>query len=260
MLRRYAHLLGRSPAAATWAQHWSIGHNVGTAHLFARSPATASLRRASLRRHSSTNLTLQVEHQERTHEVVVTAAGPDRLGIVNEVTRAIVSIGGNVGESQSMSVRGTFMAAFAIELDVHVDLTEFCSDVTNQLPGFMVSLQPAASAQAADAPTYTARVVVSMADHIGAVHEVSSVFAQQRLNVVSLKTMHETAPLGGTELFGMEGALSSTEPIDVIALSKALAALEEKRGIDVVLYIDDEAQVERAQVAMRELREKGTRS
>ena len=129
--------------------------------------ALASTRRALICQ------SLQVEHQERTHEMVVTAAGPDRLGIVNEVSRAIVSIGGNVGESQSMSVRGTFMAAFAIELDVRVDLTEFCADVTNQLPGFMVSLQPAQPVQTEDA-VYTARVVVSMADHIGAVHEVTS--------------------------------------------------------------------------------------
>ena len=161
-------------------------------------------------------------------------SGPDRVGVVNDIARRIVNIGGNVGESQAFTVKGTFMAAFSITVDVRADLLEFSRDVTNVLPDFNVSLQKAAEVASA---RHTAHIVVSMADHIGAVHEVTGVFAEQDLSVVALKTTHERV-LGGKEIFGMQSTLSSEGPIEVDALSDALEVIEQRRGIDVELYVN----------------------
>ena len=48
-----------------------------------------------------------------------------------DLCRRIVDIGGNVGESQAITVKGTFIAAFAISVDIRADLPEFCKQVTN---------------------------------------------------------------------------------------------------------------------------------
>jgi len=162
-------------------------------------------------------------------------SGPDRVGVVHDIARRIVGIGGNVGESQAFTVKGTFMAAFAINVDIRADLPTFCKDVTKALPDFNVSLQKAV--EVPKSALHTAHIVVSMADHIGAVHEVTSVFAEQTLSVVALKTTHERAP-GGKEIFGMQSTLSSECPIDVDVLSEALEAIEQRRGIDVELYVN----------------------
>ena len=103
-------------------------------------------------------------------------------------------------------------AAFAISVDVRADLGEFRKDVDEALPDFIVSLQPAV--KVLESKMHTAHFVVTMADHIGAVHEVTGVFAEQELGVVALKTTHERAP-GGREVFGMQGTLASERPIDL---------------------------------------------
>ena len=162
-------------------------------------------------------------------------SGPDRVGVVNDIARRILDIGGNVGESQAITVKGTFIAVFAISVDVRADLPEFCDEVRSALPDFIVSLQEAIRVPESD--MHTVHIVVSMADQVGAVHEVTGLFAEQRLSVVALKTTHERAP-GGKDMFGMQGTLSSEQPIDVDALSDALGAIERRLGIEVDVYIN----------------------
>ena len=78
---------------------------------------------------------LALDHEPRPQEVVLNVSGPDRVGVTHDVARRIVDIGGNVGESQAITVKGTFIAAFAISVDIRADLPEFCKQVTNALPG-----------------------------------------------------------------------------------------------------------------------------
>ena len=179
---------------------------------------------------------LALDHEPRPQEVVLNVSGPDRVGVVHDIAQRIVNIGGNVGESQAITVKGTFVAAFAISVDVRADLPEFCQSVTNALPDFNVSLLEAV--RVPESAMHTAHFVVSMADHLGAVHEVTGVFAEQQLSVVALKTTHERTARGA-EIFGMQGTLSSSErAIDVSALSDALEAVEHRCGIEVEVYVN----------------------
>lgn len=184
-----------------------------------------------LRRHCSI---LELQHEPRPQEVVLNVSGPDRAGVVHDIAHRIVNIGGNVGESQAITVKGTFIAAFAISVDVRTDLEVFCTDVTNALPDFNVSLLEAIRVPES---LQTAHFVVSMADTIGALHEVTGIFAEQHLSVVALKTTHERRA-GGTEIFGMQGTLSSERPVDVELMHEALEAVEHRRGIEVELYVN----------------------
>ena len=177
---------------------------------------------------------LELDHEARPQELVLNVSGPDRVGVVHDVARRVVGIGGNIGESQAITVKGTFIAAFAISVDIRADPQEFCKEVTNALPDFAVSLQEAVTMPES---AHTVHFVVSMADSIGVVHDVCGCFAEQELSVVSLKTTRDTA-LGGKEIFGMQGTLSSEKAIDVEPLSDALERIERSRGIDVELYVN----------------------
>ena len=178
---------------------------------------------------------LALDHEPRPQEVVLNVSGPDRVGVTHDVARRIVDIGGNVGESQAITVKGTFIAAFAISVDIRADLPEFCKQVTNALPDFNVSLLEAV--RLPESRMHTAHFVVSMADHLGAVHEVTGVFAEQELSVVALKTTHERTT-SGAEIFGMQGTVSSKRSIDVDALSDALEAVEHRCGLEVEVYVN----------------------
>lgn len=54
---------------------------------------------------------------------------------------------------------------------------------------------------------------VSGADNPGIVHKVTSVLARHSLTIGNMKTHHEEAPFGGTELFTMLGRTVAYEPL-----------------------------------------------
>jgi glycine cleavage system regulatory protein len=196
---------------------------------------------------------LELDHEPRPQEVVLNVSGPDRVGVVHDIASRIVDIGGNVGVSQAITVKGTFIAAFAISVDIRADLPELCKEVTNALPDFTVSLLEAIIVD--ESTAHSAHFIVSMADHIGAVHEITGIFAQHELSVVALKTTHERGH-GGREIFGMQGTVSSEQPINVDALSKALEVIEESRGVDVQLWINPPGPAPQDLFALRHVTEK----
>ena len=61
--------------------------------------------------------------------------------------------------------------------------------------------------------TVAGRFKLSGADNPGIVHKLTSVLAQNRLTIANMKTKHEEAPFGGTELFTVEGRSVAYEPL-----------------------------------------------
>ena len=63
--------------------------------------------------------------------------------------------------------------------------------------------------------TVAGQFKLSGADHPGIVHKLTSTLANNGLTIGSMKTSHEEAPFGGTELF-----TSKHSPVDSFVLHK----------------------------------------
>ena len=61
--------------------------------------------------------------------------------------------------------------------------------------------------------TVAGRFKLSGADNPGIVHKLTSVLARNQLTIANMKTKHEEAPFGGTELFTVEGRSVAYEPL-----------------------------------------------
>jgi len=62
--------------------------------------------------------------------------------------------------------------------------------------------------------TVAGRFKLSGADNPGIVHKLTSVLASHNcLTIANMKTKHEEAPFGGTELFTVEGRSVAYEPL-----------------------------------------------
>ena len=57
------------------------------------------------------------------------------------------------------------------------------------------------------------RFKLSGADNPGIVHKLTSALAGHRLTIANMKTQHEEAPFGGTEMFTVEGTSVAYEPL-----------------------------------------------
>ena len=121
------------------------------------------------------------------NEIVVTAVGADRPGIVAALTGALLDIGGNLEETRAALLRGSFATVLAVAVPDGVGVPEVqaaLAPVAAEL-GLGLWVGPAAPKPAGEA---LQRSVVSVygADHPGIVHGMSVALAEHGANIIDL--------------------------------------------------------------------------
>jgi glycine cleavage system transcriptional repressor len=155
-------------------------------------------------------------------QLVLTASGPDRVGIVEKMTELLLQFDGNVESSRMMRLGGDFAMLMFItapaakieelrdalsefhyaSFDVHTRLSEFSEPEEN-------SAIPCA-------------ITVLGADHMGIIHQISRYLSEQGLNLETV----------------------TTEPprLEVADLREALEFIGDEMGVDtkVFAHVDED--------------------
>jgi len=136
--------------------------------------------------------------------VVLTLTGPDRVGIVEEVTRILLELGGNVETSRMARLGGEFAIIMLASLpgDHAESLTAAFADL--QAQGYkLTASQTDDSVADAHRGWLPYRVSVHGADHEGIIHEIAAELSSRGINIESMETGTSEAPVSGTPLFEM---------------------------------------------------------
>lgn len=135
--------------------------------------------------------------------VVFTLTGTDRVGIVEDVTRVLLELGGNVGPSRMARLGGEF--AMLMLVDVPADPTAVEAAFAHLAEdGYRVSVTPATHGGGPAREGWAAYTVeVTGADHEGIVHEIAALLARAGITIESVETGTTEAPVTGTPLFHM---------------------------------------------------------
>lgn len=143
---------------------------------------------------------------ERPHFIVMTAVGPDRPGLVNEITRLIHAAGANLEDSRMAILGGEFALLLLISgARTALDQVESQKQRVEALGLSVVTKwteRPLASK-----PFLPYLLKVSGFDRPGIVHQVSELLAKLEVNVQSLESRVAFAPLSGTPMFVLEAQL-----------------------------------------------------
>ena len=169
--------------------------------------------------------------------LVMTAIGPDRPGIVEQLSHYIVQHEGNIEDSRMAVLGGEFAAVL---------LVSGSDDAISRIRKDLGVLQQDARLTVAAKPTQTPRapmqrkyipytaVAVSL-DHKGLVHQIAHVLASAGVNVESLETATEAAPVSGTPIFSMHMDLSVPADLPIKQLRHQLDTLGAEYNIDITL-------------------------
>ena len=139
----------------------------------------------------------------RTH-IVLTLTGTDRPGIVEDLTKTLLDLGGNVETSRMARLGGEFAVLMLVSMqeDQLAKLDKGIKGLKNQ--GFKVATtrtgQPYAEAHAGWLPF---KIEVLGADHEGIIHEVAQILSRCGINIESMDTTTTQAPNSGAPLFSM---------------------------------------------------------
>jgi glycine cleavage system transcriptional repressor len=136
--------------------------------------------------------------------LVLTLTGPDRIGIVEKLTRLLVDRNGNVEMSRMARLGGEFaiLMLVAVPGDQVAGLEKDLENLTAQ--GYKLTATEVRQTHAEAHPGWLPyRIEVHGADHEGIIQEVAHYLAQRGINIESMDSETTPAPVSGVPLFTM---------------------------------------------------------
>lgn len=167
--------------------------------------------------------------------LVLSAVGPDRPGIVSDLSALIHRAGANLEDSRMAVLGGEFALLLLISgPDAALDRSEQQAEARAAELGLHVWHKRTSGPRAPrDVLPYTIRV--SGFDRPGIVQAVTQVLAHYGVNVASLESRLAYAPHSGTPLFVLEAELEVPSELALGKLRRELAAKCDEENLDLTL-------------------------
>ncbi|MCW8109486.1 glycine cleavage system protein R [Alteromonas ponticola] len=161
--------------------------------------------------------------------LIITVIGKDKPGIVDSIAKNVYQRNGNWLSSSFAHMAGMFTGFVEVQVSEE-NVDELVSSVS-KIPELDVHSISVASAPTEFANTLTVDVMGN--DKQGIVQELTSVFNQFNLNIISFESRCESAPAWGSLMFKARAVISVPDNFDEAALQAAL----ENRSNDLVVDI-----------------------
>jgi glycine cleavage system transcriptional repressor len=173
-------------------------------------------------------------------QLVLTASGRDRPGILEEVTRLVVGHEGNVESGRFQRLGGDFaMLMFITAPEEEIEALRKTLDELHFVK-FDVQTRLSEVGDPDDGIGATVCAITVMgADHMGIVHQVTQYLADQGINVESMNTEVVAAPMSGTPLFTMSAVVRIPPKLSVEDLREALEYIGDEVGVDTKVFERD---------------------
>ena len=166
--------------------------------------------------------------------VVLTLTGPDRIGIVEQVTDALLQVGGNVESSRMARLGGEFaiIALVATSGEGRASVESALDSLV--AAGYRVTVTGTdATAGAAQAGWRPYKIAVQGADHEGIIHEIAAGLSRSGVTIESMETGVAEAPVSGAPLFWMSALVAAPPQLTEAGWIAQLHAAAEQSNVDV---------------------------
>jgi len=172
-------------------------------------------------------------------QLIISAVGPDRPGIVGELTGQLHASGGNILDSRMVNLRGLFALMILIELP-----DDAATKLERELPasGAKIGLNLFVSQQGAPSKSsggLNYRLKTYSMDQPGIVARLTNLLRQHGVNIEELVAHQESAAFAGSPLFLTEMHLTIPPTIPLRKLRGELESLCNELNCDVDLEPDE---------------------
>lgn len=140
--------------------------------------------------------------------LVISALGNDKPGIVNELSKAILDQGGNITESRMTVLGGEFaMMLLVIGTQECIDNIISKLEATGEKLNLTLIAKETQS-QESDQKRLPYQITVVSMDHPGIVHNISDFLSSRNLNIEEIDTNTYPAAHTGTPMFSLDMIIS----------------------------------------------------
>jgi len=168
-------------------------------------------------------------------EIVITAVGKDRAGLVDELTGFLLDAGANMADSRMVNLRGQFALIALIEAsDPQIARITADAPALGERIGLSISIaQQGGDKSAHIAPGVPYRVKAYAMDQPGLVHRITHFLHQQGVNIEELQTKLAPGSYTGTPLFTLDLRMTLPTAVKPKLLRTQLEELCDSLNCDV---------------------------
>jgi glycine cleavage system transcriptional repressor len=164
---------------------------------------------------------------------VLTAIGDDRPGLVEEVSEFVFARGGSIEDSRMANMHGQFAIAMSISgsRDAIDRITADLDTLMGQA-AIHARVTPASGALAEAGPRLPYRLTGRALDQTGLVHQVANLLRGHDVNIESMETTLEAAPVTGAPVFAMDLVIAVPSDTPMPKLREELGRVCDALNID----------------------------
>jgi glycine cleavage system transcriptional repressor len=163
--------------------------------------------------------------------IIISAIGSDRPGIVSELSGVITSHGCNVEESRMSRLGSDF--AIIMLVTVSTDWEESLEVALKSITELTIITKPTSLSQVGVGRQF--RIDLSGADNEGIVKVLSKYLAEKSINILEMETHTSQAPVSGTPLFNLNAFVSIPNDIEEKLIQSDLSQIAQKLGVEIQL-------------------------
>jgi glycine cleavage system transcriptional repressor len=169
--------------------------------------------------------------------LILTAIGPDRIGLVQTLSDVISRHGCNIEDSKMAAFCGEFAVIILISGDESnlQNIARSHSEIESQT-GLTIATKTPSPKKTSEA-FIGYKLTATCMDHPGVVHKISRRLSPLHINIESMETKTYSAPMSGTPLFQLEAILAVPVRTNIKELREALLELQRDENIDVAIDV-----------------------
>ncbi len=170
-----------------------------------------------------------------SNHLILTAVGPDRVGLVETIAAFIARHDCNIEDSKMAVFCGEFAVIVLISGDGN-KLVKIASDYREieTETGLTISIKTPA-VRKTDESYLPYKLTASCMDHPGIVYQISNVLSRMGVNIESMETKTYAAPISGTPIFQLEADLAVPTRTNIAELRERFGEIQRLENIDIDL-------------------------
>ena len=165
--------------------------------------------------------------------LILTAVGPDQVGLVEKLSEFIARHGCNIEDSKMAVFCGEFAVIVLISGEGG-SLIKIASDYREleAATGLTLSIKSPSTRKPAES-FLPYKLIASCMDHPGIVYRLSGVLSSLGINIESMETKTYAAPVSGTPIFRLEANISVPTKTNINSLRQRFGEIQKEENIDI---------------------------
>ena len=168
-------------------------------------------------------------------QIVISALGQDKPGIVNALSKSVLDCGGNIAESRMTRLGDEFALIMLVEgVEDSISTVEKTMQDMNAADALtIITKRTVLKVSQEQCMPYHVNVICM--DQPGIVHDITDFIARKKINIEELETSNYAAAHTGTQMFALDMSISIPSSINTSQFKQDILAFCDELNLDAAV-------------------------